>query len=486
MFAVSTCASCAEPIPPTSQRCSRCHSRYCGPACQTQHWAAGHKDLCKKIKKRGGAEQYNADNKYKEAVKVEAEECKEFTKGQTCFICMEGAVRRHTTNEGLVGGYCACRGTAGFVHISCLVRQAQIAVEDDMSREDPHERWSRWNTCRLCHQPMRGKVKCALGWACWKTYAGEYNSHNGQCSLNVVQALTGCGLGLRDAGKHTEALAVFQTVLEGSKHAALAHTAHAHFILVAETNLASSFEDLGRHKESLAIRRGLIERTKACHGATSDDTFIDALNLANSLLELKKFDEVKALLPEYVASACATNGPDHRLTLKLRFTLCRARGLVHDGSFEEVVESDKELADIDRRVRRIFGERNAFVDLIKREQLGRKMYHERMANHEEKQEAERERQREEELQKRVVVVMPDPAGGGDMVVTTPDVLKAQGLYKPDLLRAHTYTVAEATAKSGKMKTLDEPAAQPKRVVPAPAPKRAGVDYSKWDNLEDSD
>ena len=70
-----------------------------------------------------------------------------------------------------------------------------------MSPESPHERWKRWNTCRLCHQTIRGNVKCALGWACWKTYANGYR--NGQCDLNVMQALTGVGLGLRDAGKNT-------------------------------------------------------------------------------------------------------------------------------------------------------------------------------------------------------------------------------------------------------------------------------------------
>ena len=65
-------------------------------------------------------------------VKDAVEDCAE-AKGQTCFICTEGAVRRHTANEGLVTGYCACRGTAGFVHISCLVEQAKLAVADDMS-----------------------------------------------------------------------------------------------------------------------------------------------------------------------------------------------------------------------------------------------------------------------------------------------------------------------------------------------------------------
>ena len=43
--------------------------------------------------------------------------CKLDTKGQTCFICMEGVERRHAPNEGLVRG-CACRGTAGVAHLS--------------------------------------------------------------------------------------------------------------------------------------------------------------------------------------------------------------------------------------------------------------------------------------------------------------------------------------------------------------------------------
>ena len=45
--------------------------------------------LCKLIKKAGGAEQYNASNKYAEAVAVAAESCAEDTKGQTCFICTQ-------------------------------------------------------------------------------------------------------------------------------------------------------------------------------------------------------------------------------------------------------------------------------------------------------------------------------------------------------------------------------------------------------------
>ena len=489
MFALSTCASCAEPIPHNAQRCSRCHTRYCGAACQAQHWnAGGHKDLCKKIKKTGGAEQYNADAKYKAAVTDAVEDCKEATKGQSCFICTEGIKRR--TGEGLVSGYCACRGTAGFVHISCLVEQAKLAVADDMSKESEQQKWSRWTICRMCHQPIRGKVKCAIGWACWRTYADGYILENGQwkVDINTFNALTAVGHGLQDTGRNTEALAIFQTVVKGSKHAALCHSRFAPLVLMAETNLAKAFEALGRHDESLEIRRGLLERTKACMGATDQDTFVDALNLGNSLYDTGKFEEAKALLPEYVDSCCATYGPDHRLTLKLRFALCRARGVVWDGSYEEVCASDKDLEDIDRRVRRVLGEGDtSFVSHIKLEQQKRKLYHEKMdpemARQKAEAEAARERQREAELRSRQAVVVKDP-NSDKYIVASRAALEGAGLYHPSM-QADTYTAEEAETKFGKKETSDGPAAKPKP-APAPAPKRAGIDYSKWDNLEDSD
>ena len=40
-------------------------------------------------KKAGGAEQYNANKKYAEAVAVAVEKCAEDTKGQTCYICTQ-------------------------------------------------------------------------------------------------------------------------------------------------------------------------------------------------------------------------------------------------------------------------------------------------------------------------------------------------------------------------------------------------------------
>ena len=126
---LTKCAVCSTELGRTlGQKCGRCSTRYCGPACQKQHWEeGGHDQLCKKIKKVGGAEQYNANKKYTEVVSVAAEACAEDTKGQTCYICTQALHSK--TKEGLVR-MCACSGTSGFAHVSCLAEQAKILVAE--------------------------------------------------------------------------------------------------------------------------------------------------------------------------------------------------------------------------------------------------------------------------------------------------------------------------------------------------------------------
>ena len=122
---LTTCAACAAPLAHTAPRCLLCDTRYCKLACQRDHWRRGHKQICKKIHRGGNAEQYHADKKYKEAVAVAVEACADDTKGQTCYICTQAL--HWKTKEGLVR-MCACRGTAGFAHVSCLAEQAKILV----------------------------------------------------------------------------------------------------------------------------------------------------------------------------------------------------------------------------------------------------------------------------------------------------------------------------------------------------------------------
>ena len=112
---------------------------------------------------------------------VAVEACAEDTKGQKCYICLETAHPR--TGEGLVRG-CACGDRdgvsspeLGVAHVSCLARQAKVlfaeAEENNLVGEAKQERWNRWHTCDLCEQEFHGVVRCAFGWACWKTYLGR-------------------------------------------------------------------------------------------------------------------------------------------------------------------------------------------------------------------------------------------------------------------------------------------------------------------------
>ena len=135
---LTQCAVCATELGLSlGKKCGRCRTRYCGPACQVQHWKeGGHDKLCKQIKRTGGAEQYYANNKYTEAVAVAVEKCAEDTKGQKCYICLE-AVHPHT-GEGLVRG-CACGDRdgvsspeLGVAHVTCLARQLRNARNEQL------------------------------------------------------------------------------------------------------------------------------------------------------------------------------------------------------------------------------------------------------------------------------------------------------------------------------------------------------------------
>ena len=62
---------------------------------------------------------------------------------------------------------CACRGTAGFAHVSCLAEQAKILYgrgeENNLGWEVLTERFDRWSTCSLCEQSYHGVVAVRSG-----------------------------------------------------------------------------------------------------------------------------------------------------------------------------------------------------------------------------------------------------------------------------------------------------------------------------------
>ena len=107
---------------------------------------------------------------------------------------------------------CACRGTAGFAHVSCLAEEAKIlfaeAEENNLDWEVKNPRFERWDKCSLCEQKYHGVVCCALGWACWKTYVGRP-----EADWSRTSAMTLLGNGLGTTGQHQDALLVQEAEL---------------------------------------------------------------------------------------------------------------------------------------------------------------------------------------------------------------------------------------------------------------------------------
>jgi len=313
-----------------------------------QHWKeGGHDKLCKKIKKSGGAEQYNADQRYAKAVAVAVEKCADDTKGQTCYICTQAL--HWKTKEGLVRG-CACRGTAGFAHVSCLAEQAKIlmgeAEENNLGSKVLNERWRRWARCSLCEQAYHGVVSCALGWACWKTYLGRPETGWSQAA-----AAGQLGNGLYHAGHLEDALSVQKALL--SLHRRLG-SPNAN-ILALQSNMASTHGELGRLDEAMPLRRDVYSERLRLNGEEHEGTLLAALNYADTLCKLQRFAEPKLLLHRTIPVALRVLGAEHILTLKMRWAYARALYNNPAVTLDDLHESVTTLEDTARTVRRVFG-----------------------------------------------------------------------------------------------------------------------------------
>ena len=350
---LTQCAVCATDLGLTrGKKCGRCSTRYCGAECQVQHWKeGGHDQLCKKIKRAGGAEQYNANKKYAEAVTIAAEKCADDTKGQTCYICME--VVHSSTGEGLVRG-CACgdrdgvaSGRAGIAHVSCLADQAKILVAEGLENNlDLESRWERWYSCGLCKQQYYGVVRCALSWACWKTYVGRPETDQARRS-----AMTQLSNGLSAVKHHEGALSVIEAQLSMMRRVGADEEA----MLITQGNLANTYDDLGRLDQGLSMRQEVYSGHLNLNGEEHPDTLREAGNYAMSLIDLGRFGEAKALLRKVIPVTRRVLGENHEFTLGMRRIYATALYKDDGATLDDLREAEATLEETERTARRVLG-----------------------------------------------------------------------------------------------------------------------------------
>ena len=305
-------------------------------------------DHCRRIKRGGGAEQYHADKKYAEAAAEAVEACAKDTKGQTCYIC-----RDERPDEGLVR-MCACHTTEGFAHLSCLVRQAQILVdeveEDKLGDAALMSRWPRWYTCNLCGQFYHGAVRCALGWACWKTYVGrpENDRVRSMAMYQVASALyfdKQYGEALPLLRAHEAEIIRFKRCGDGR------------YMHTTRINIANCLSKLKRHDEAIKLARRLYYKAEELWGP-SEENFLTAANtLAIALGEGGKFGEAQKLYGKLREGL----GYDSEFTLRIHWAYAWTIYGDSSASTTDLIQAFVLLERVIRAARRLMGKGNPFT-----------------------------------------------------------------------------------------------------------------------------
>ena len=165
------------------------------------------------------------------------------------------------------------------------------------------------------------------------------------------------GRGLFDAKQHEDALSVLEAELAMDRRLGDSEGN----MLVAEGNLACTYEKLGRVEEALRLRQevysGLL-RLDDEHEAT----LRAAENLASSLNGLQRFEETKVLLRKTMPVARRVLGESNEITLRMRWNYAEALYLDPSVTLDDLREAVATMEEAERIARRVLG--SAHPDVV--------------------------------------------------------------------------------------------------------------------------
>ena len=166
--------------------------------------------------------------------------------------------------------------------------------------------------------------------------------------------MTLLGNGLSAADHNEDALSVGEAELSTLRRI----DAPEYDILVAQGNLANTYKRLGRPEHALRMKRDVYYGNVKILGEEDESTFVTAANYANSLLELRHFEEAKAVLRKMMPVARRVLGDNDDTTLRMRSMYAVALSRDIGSSLDDRREAVTTLEETARTARRVLGDAN--------------------------------------------------------------------------------------------------------------------------------
>ena len=242
----------------------------------------------------------------------------------------------------------------GVAHVSCLAEQAKLLVaeaeENNLGAKAWNERWRQWYTCSLCEQNYHGVVRCALGWACWKTYVGRPDKIS--CQFHALAQL---GIGLRLVKRFEEALSVARCELAHIQDNERNVDLKCQRIASCQGDIAIILSKMGKCKEAAAEHKNVYDLARETCGVESPLTLGTARNFACSLIRVGRSAEARSLVLKYLPIAQRIyGGLDNAKIILMRAILAETlwKGEV---TLDDATEAVAILEDISQRSSRVNG-----------------------------------------------------------------------------------------------------------------------------------
>ncbi len=157
--------------------------------------------------------------------------------------------------------------------------------------------------------------------------------------------------GLYGVNQYAEALSVQEALLSLHQRLGAPNSNY----LALQSNLGASYARLGDLEKALHMQRDVYFGRLRLDGQQHRYTILAANNYANALLNLKRFEEAKALLRKTIPVARGGLGENHEYTFRLRKVYAETLYEDADATLDDLRAAVNTLEEIERTARRVLG-----------------------------------------------------------------------------------------------------------------------------------